>query len=554
MQSTLRLQLLLSVGLLWLASCEIRLPGTAGKSAPDRPPNILLIVADDMGFSDLGAFGGDARTPNLDRLANEGVRLTNFHAAPSCSPSRAQMLSGADNHLVGLGNMGELLFMYPWQRGKPGYEGYLTHRAVTIGTVLKEHGYRTYMTGKWHMGHAPDLIPLARGFDRSFALMNGTSSHYAADNGREGHPTIVVEDGQRVDWPEGKYSSDHYADKLLEYLKADKSDKRPFFAYLAFTVPHHPLHAPQSHIDKYRGVFDDGYEALARKRLARMRKLGIIPDRDIRVSPHPSARQWDTLPDREKRFQSRLMQVHAAMIDNMDHNVGRVLKHLEATGQLDHTIVVFLSDNGASDQEMSTFPLWKARYQASNNTPENIGRADSWTGIGVGWAHAITTPNRLSKHYTSEGGIHVPALLWRSGLNTGGRISTAFTHVRDVAPTLADYAGLSLSPGYFKKRDAVPWEGVSLKALLEGTGNAVHGKDRVFAWEHRERLGLIKGDWKLLKLPEPFGSGEWELIHLANDPGETADVSAAYPDKFSELLQDWQAYVKEYNVVLRDAP
>ncbi|MEM1155636.1 MAG: sulfatase-like hydrolase/transferase, partial [Pseudomonadota bacterium] len=262
--------------------------------------NLLLIVADDMGFSDLGSFGGDADTPNLDSLALEGLRLTNFHAAPSCSPSRAQLLSGADNHLVGLGNMAELLPRYPWQQGRPGYEGYLTRKAVTLARVLQEHGYRTYMTGKWHMGHEPDLVPSARGFDRSFALMGGTSSHYAADNGRDGVPTIFMEDGQVSSWPADGYSSDVYTDKLLEFLDLDRTESKPFFAYLAYTAPHHPLHAPKALIDKYAGVFDDGYEAVMSERLARMRTLGVIPDREIDLFRHPGARSWSSLPQDEK--------------------------------------------------------------------------------------------------------------------------------------------------------------------------------------------------------------------------------------------------------------
>lgn len=516
-----------------------------------RQMNLLLIVADDMGYSDLGSFGGHAATPNLDKLALDGIRLSNFHAAPSCSPSRAQLLSSADNHRVGLGNMAELLSRYPWQQGKPGYEGYLTKKAVTVATALQEHGYRTFMSGKWHMGHAPDYVPTARGFDRSFALMGGTSSHFAADNGRRGHETIILENGQEVEWPSGQYSSDVYTDKLLEYLEEDPIEERPFFAYLAFTAPHHPLHAPQAAINKYAGVFDAGYEALMAERIQSMKALGILPDKDITLYPHPKARPWDSLSAHEKKLQSRYMQVYAAMLDNMDQNVGRVLDHLQRTGELDNTLIVFLSDNGASDQELASFPIWKERYESSNNALDNIGNADSWTGIGAGWAQAVSAPNRLAKHRTSEGGIRVPAFVWHAGIQHSARVSHAFAHIKDVAPTLLDYAQINLGPEFFLARNAVPWSGKSLRNLISGEAAQVHSTEDAFGWEHREQFALIKGDWKILQLPPPYGTGNWELYNLAEDTGEAKDLAASHPARLAELKQDWDNYVQANNVIVR---
>lgn len=371
------------------------------QSTSDPRPNFLLIVADDLGFSDLGAFGGEIHTPYLDELAKQGVRFTSFHTAPTCSPTRSMLLTGTDNHIAGLGTMAEA--QTPAQAGHPGYEGYLNDRVAALPELLRDGGYRTLMSGKWHLGLTPETSPHARGFERSFALLPGAANHYGfeAPIPEEQVPGLLKktrglysEDGQDTTIPDDFYSSDGFTDKLLEFLD-EGDDGRPFFAYLPFSAPHWPLQAPAEIVEKYRGRYDAGPDALRQERLTRLRELGLI---EGDVTPHPVVpltAEWEALTDEERVRSARTMEVYAAMVDRMDWNVGRVLEKLEAKGVLDNTVILFLSDNGAEGAQLEALPVFgpdlnQVIADYYDNSLENIGRGNSYVWYGPRWAQAGT--------------------------------------------------------------------------------------------------------------------------------------------------------------------
>lgn len=348
-------------------------------------PNILLVVADDLGWSDLGAFGGEIDTPHLDRLAVRGVRLTNFHTAPVCAPTRAMLLTGADHHEVGLGVMGETIT--PRHAGRPGHEGYLNDRGASIALRLQDAGFRTLMAGKWHLGKEAAQSPRARGFERSFALLGGEHNHYGADqtpeSGGTHGPSKYRLDGEPVRYPEGEYSSDVFAARLIEFLDAGRADPRPFFAYLPFTAPHSPLMAPAALVEKYRGRYDAGPEAMREARLARMRALGL-PIAHARPAPLRGGKPWETLSPAERAAETRRMEVFAAMVEAMDAAIGRVIAQIESTGRLANTVVIFLSDNGPAGMPREITPPWQEMIATrADNRLENIGRATSYTSMGA---------------------------------------------------------------------------------------------------------------------------------------------------------------------------
>ncbi len=353
------------------------IPGIAAGQAENshaqgERPNILLIVADDLGYTDIGAFGGEIDTPNLDRLAVEGMRLSNFHVLPTCAPTRAVLLTGVDNHRAGIGSQ----VITAEQKGKPGYEGYLNSRVATLPEVLGAAGYRTYHTGKWHLGVEKSHGPHARGFDETFTLLAGGASHFAdASPLRPGGEARYLRNGKLVEsLPGNFYSSQHYTDLLLAWMERDRNSERPFFAYLAYTAPHDPLHAPPAYIEKYRGRYDRGWEELRRERFNRVQEKGLIPAHH-QLPPWPSVvKRWDSLSELEQANSARDMEVYAAMVDYMDEQIGRVYQWLEANGELDNTLIFFLSDNGANGFPSRLYPGHDDEYHARfDNSLENRG-------------------------------------------------------------------------------------------------------------------------------------------------------------------------------------
>ncbi|WP_331710387.1 arylsulfatase [Sphingomonas sp. CCH5-D11] len=529
------------------ATARPRAAPAAPAPQPARQPNILVIVADDLGFSDLGAFGGEIRTPNLDAIAHEGLRLTGFHTAPTCSPTRSMMLSGTDNHLAGHGSMAELLA--PNQRGQPGYEGHLPNDVATLADRLRGLGYATLMSGKWHLGTTADQQPARRGFDRSFDLAQGGGNHFGKDiaSSPTARGTTYWQDGQQLaSLPAGFYSSDAYADHLIEFLKAGDTG-RPFFGYLTFTAPHWPLQVPDEDLDRYKGRYAAGFEALRQQRLARLKSLGLVPPDTSAHDPlFKPGLSWRELTGEEQARQVRAMEIYAAMVERMDRSVGRVIAHLKATGQYDNTIILFTSDNGAegTDLARSENPEFKARVSAADNRLENFGKATSYIGYGPGWAQAATAPSFLYKGLTTEGGTRVAAFIrWPGAARTG--ISNVYGNVMDVLPTLVEAAGGEWRGASHGGRAVRAVRGTSWKPYLDGRAERVHGPEEAIGSELFGRRALRQGDWKLVDL----GQG-WQLFNIATDPGETRDLAGQEPGRVKALVAAWDQYSKETGVVM----
>ncbi len=521
---------------------------TYGQALPDRS-NILLIVVDDMGYSDVGAFGSEIRTPNIDSLAAAGVKFTDFYVGPTCSPTRSMLMSGNDNHLAGLGNMNEALS--PNQVGKPGYEGYLNNRVASVATVLRDAGYHTYMTGKWHLGERPEHDPSKRGFEKSYTMLLGGASHFDDEWMMYANYTpIYREDGVRVHVPRLFYSTKFYTDKIIEYID-EQEDERPFFAYLSFTAVHDPLHVPDGWLNRYSGAYDSGYNALREQRLARMKELGIIP-KEASLGPWlDMVPRWEDLSAEQQKEEARRMELYASMVENVDYHVGRLVNYLKQTGSYEDTLIIFFSDNGANGLEMHMYPGTDEAWIENNsdNRFENWGRQFSRIAQGPGWAQASSTPFRLFKAFIAEGGIRSPLIIKGPGVANTGTVLNSVAHVKDIAPTLIEIAGATY-PTRSKEGQVIPMRGKSLASLLAGQTDTVRVASEPIGWEFAAWRAVRMGDLKATWISAPFGVSDWELFDLATDPGESRDLADERPEKVHQLVNFWEAYAKEVGVVL----
>jgi arylsulfatase len=543
-----------------LGAAMLALPGViTPANAQTKKPNIVLIIADDMGYSDITCFGGEIKTPNLDALAKRGMRATNFYVGPTCSPTRSMLLSGCDHHVAGFGNMDELVG--PKQKGKPGYEGYLNDRVVPVAKVLREAGYHTYWAGKSHMGYDPSQWPAAMGFERDFTLLQGGGSNWSdMTYPNPAHPKLTFTlNGKPLDkLPDDHFSSEAYTDFIIKSNEEHKADGKPFFAYLSFQAVHSPFAAPDDWLDKYKGVYDKGYDAIRAERLERMTELGIV-SKDTVLSPRlPTIPAWDELTPEQKKRSARRMEVYAAMLANMDHHIGRLVDHLKQTGQYENTVVVFLSDNGAEPVELGTLvetvfsaDAKKWFFKNFDTRPENWGRKGSATDYGAAWAQVGSTPFRFYKAWTAEGGIRSPMIIAGAGVKNAGAIKPAVMHVTDLVPTFLELAGAK-HPSETDKKLA-PLRGKSLTPLLTGKTESVRTEED---WIGEELFGnrmIRQGDWKISYIQKTAGgSGEWELFNLKTDPGETTDLSKQEPAKTKAMLALWEEYVAENGVILTD--
>jgi arylsulfatase len=512
-------------------------------------PNILLIVADDLGFSDVGAFGGEIRTPNLDTIAESGIRITDFHVGPTCAPSRSMLMSGNDNHLAGLGNQAEALA--PNQKGQPGHEGYLNDRVISVASLLRDVGYHTYMAGKWHLGEPVERDPFHRGFERAFTLLQGGASHFADEWMMYANYTPTYRrDGQRVHLPPEFFSSEFYTDKIIEYI--DSNDEgEPFFAYLAFTAPHDPLHVPDDWLDKYSGRYDNGWDALRAERLQRMEDLGIMPQDTALSRRMQMLPEWDSLGSEEKRYESRRMEIYAAMVENLDYHVGRLVDHLKRDSRYENTLILFFSDNGANAVEVRAYPETTQEWvdRNSDNRFENMGRRGSRIAQGMGWAIASNTPLRYFKGLISEGGIRSPLIVSGPGVARTGQIESTFTHVMDIAPTLLEVAGASY-PSEYAGHEVYPVMGRSMMPYLQGNTVVVRDDEDAISWELLGYRAIRQGPWKATWLPKPLGRGDWELFNLVADVSERDDLATVNPERLRELIGLWEDYSRSVGVVL----
>ena len=525
--------------------------------APPRRPNIVVILADDMGYADMGSFGSEIRTPNLDSLASKGVRFTNFYTHASCSPTRSMLLSGVDTHLNGLGNMNE--WIAPNQAGVPGYEGNLNNRVVTMPQLLKDAGYHTYMVGKWHMGKQPDQIPRARGFERDFSLLDGGGSYWDMTNITATVPkSLFTEDGRYLkELPDDYYATKTYTDKLIGYIDSNRGSGKPFFAYVAHQAPHDPYHLPKDWRNRHAGEYDKGWDAVRQERLKRQIEMGIMP-----AGTELAERMW-FVPDpivlapASRYILGKKMELYAGMVENMDHHIGRLIEYLKQIGEYDNTIFIFFGDNGAEGTDLfgmiagapgSRDNLYAA-INWSQNHPNAWGDPESWVGYGPMWAQVSMTPFSQFKGQLAEGGIRNALIV--SGPNVkrpAGSINDGLMHVADLMPTLLEVAGTSYPKA--SQPDLPPLFGKSWGPMLAGKADSVRTDQDHLAWEVFGNRAVRQGDWKLRWQLKPYGKSDWELFNLAKDPAEREDLAARNPDKVMALTSLWDDYVKTNNVIL----
>jgi len=535
--------------LILVSACQFRQQKNEQKETQVQP-NIILIVADDLGFSDIGPFGGDIQTPVLDKLAKEGMLFSSFHVLPTCSPTRSVLLTGKDNHIAGLGTMSEMT--YPALEGLPGYSGHLNEQVVTLPEILRQNGYHTYMAGKWHLGEEEGQTPHDRGFEESFALLGGGGSHYADQkplSPLQGMDYRV--NGKKVaELPADFYSTRNYTDTLIAYIEKHKADRKPFFIYAAYTAPHDPLHAPKEYIEKYRGKFDMGWDSLRNLRLNNLKALGIIST-DVNDFAPSGVPKWESLNAEQKKEHARNMEVYAAMVDYLDMSIGRIVNYLKQEGLYDNSMILFMSDNGANGAPATAYPgNADGKYLSSfDNTFENRGLPNSCIDMGPGWAQASSSPLRLYKGFTSEGGIRTPLIVKMpsSGIKHEGEWNRSFIHVSDIMPTVLALAGANY-PNETKGTSLKQPIGKSILPLLNGETTELSA-EKGMGWELFEGKAYIKGNWKILRLGQPFGNGTWQLYDLEKDPGEINDLSQQFPEKRDSLINDWMKYAEENGVI-----
>ncbi|CAI5760135.1 unnamed protein product [Candida verbasci] len=530
-------------------------------------PNFLLIISDDLGFTDISPFGGEIYTPNLDKLAkSQGIRFTDFHTASACSPTRSMLLSGTDNHIAGLGQMAEFAVKHDRFKNKPGYEGYLNDKVAPLPEILKDNGYFTWLSGKWHLGLKSEYWPVNRGFEKSWTLLPGAGNHYKriirdpiTKKQIPFLPALYAENDLELnpeeDLPEDFYSTTTFANKAIEFIDETPKDK-PFFGLLTFTAPHWPYQAPQDRIAKYKGVYDGGPEELRRRRLQKAKELGIFNDEII---PHPiktTRKTWDELTKEEKEIESKIVATYAAMVEIIDEEVGRILKHLEDKGELDNTFILFTSDNGAEGQLMEALPLTNEKFNVNikqhfNNALENIGNKDSFVYYGDQWAQAATAPHAMYKMWSTEGAIVCPLILRYPPLTDTrkGEILNQFTTVMDILPTVLELANVEHPGEKYKGRKVAIPRGKSWVKYLKGDLSFVHDENTVTGWELFGQQAIRKGNYKAVYIPKPFGPEKWQLFNIIEDPGETKDLSELEPKILESLCDDWAIYASETGLI-----
>ena len=535
----------------------LALPAISAAAETTRRPNIVVILGDDLGFADMGSFGSEIKTPNLDSLAKEGVRFTNFYTHASCSPTRSMLLTGVDTHLNGLGNMDE--WTAPNQRDVPGYEGYLNKRVATLPQLLKDAGYHTYMVGKWHLGKSPDLIPAARGFERDFTLLDGGGSYWDMTNVTAASPKLVfTEDGRYLTkLPDDYYATKTYTDKLIGYIDAQRGDGKPFFAYVAHQAPHDPYHLPKDWRNRHVGEYDVGWDAIRQARLKRQIEMGITPP-----GTQLAERMW-FIPDptllapAARALLGKKMELYAGMVENMDFHIGRLIDHLKKIGEYENTIFVVFGDNGAEGTDLfkmiagtpGTRDFLFAAINWSQTHPNAWGDPGSFVGYGPMWAQVSMTPFSQYKGWLAEGGIRNALIVSGPGVKPRGGINNGVMHVADLMPTFLEIAGAT----YPKTLDGQPLPlmmGKPWNDVLAGKAASPRTDKDYLAWEVFGNRALRQGSWKLRWQYKPLGKEDWELFDLAADPAERNDVAAKHPDKVKELVALWDDYVRRNNVIL----
>ena len=528
----------------------------------NKKPNVIVILTDDMGYSDIGSYGSEIKTPNIDRLANNGLKFTQFYNTARCSPSRASLLTGLYPHQAGMGHLSTENFP------EPGFVDDLSKNAVTMAEVFQQGGYATYMVGKWHISKNLKVNgdqsnwPLQRGFQRFFGTLNGSGSFYDPGTLMSGNHFIAP----------GKdfYYTNAISDTAVKFIKEHNS-KKPFFFYVAYTSAHWPLHAPEKEIKKYDGVYEKGWDAIREQRFNKLKKLGIIDSKCVLTEREVTVPEWKNA--QLKNWQIRKMQVYAAMIDVMDQGIGRIITSLEQKGELDNTIIFYMHDNGGCaeplDSDRPSIPLTVEQQRGKYYSPDSVftdkkpdynregkfvrsgmgvmpGASDTWVTYGIEWANVSNTPYRLYKHWVHEGGIASPLIIhWPRGILSKGQLSRQPAHLIDIMATCLDITGVAY-PTQFNGNTIIPKEG---KSLVPAFTNKRIARDFIF-WEHEGNRALRAGNWKLVSKTiknKSFVAADekaWELYDMIKDPSETKNLAAANSDKVKELAAIWEREAK----------
>jgi arylsulfatase A-like enzyme len=539
-------------------------------AAEAQRPNILILLADDLGYSDIGVMGSEIATPNLDALAAQGRLLTSMYST-SMPISRAALLTGADPHQVGYGSMGPPTGR---QVGKPGYERHLNNRALTVAELLRDAGYHTCMVGAWALGPAATEDPSVRGFEKSYVLVEAAADYFQPESRRLSKTESITyrENGREVEAPQ-RYVTDVYTDKLISFIAAHTPGE-PFFAYASYTASHFPLHATDEDMARQRGKYDRGYDAVRLARIARQKRSGVVPESLTPASPVPQSEgftMWENLSAQERKVEARRMEIYAAMIERLDANIGRLIAHLKRTGRYDSTLIIFTSGNGAAD-------TWRSRRKPEDvdNSYDNMGRRHSWLSYSERWAEVSNAPFSRWKGSMTEGGLAVPAIVKLPGQARGKPPVAAPVTLQDVAPTILELVGIAQPGRSYKDREVVAIRGRSMLALLRDDAAAVHVADAVFAGEHGGEAYVRQGQWKAVRLVyaspgDPLREQElaalavgdlatasqlrarfprvWRLYDIHADRGETRDESTRNPHVLAKMKQLYEQYEREVGVV-----
>lgn len=511
----------ISISALFIAAC------TSETETKITPPNIVVIMADDMAYSDIGCYGGEIPTPNIDNLASNGMRFTQFYNGGRCCPTRASLLTGLYAHQAGVGSM-----VNPTDR--PGYLGRLNDQCATFAEVLRTAGYQTFMSGKWHVTHYDyshdesklhrDSWPMQRGFDRFFGTLSGAGSYFS--------PASLMMDNTFIE-PEGDF---YYTDKISEYAvkfieEADKN--KPLLLYVAHVAPHWPLHARPEEIEKFKSVYDMGWDKLRDERYKRMKDAGIIDPQWPLTSRDEDVPAWDDAPNKE--WESHRMAVYATQVYRMDHGIGRIVETLKQTGRYENTLIVFLADNGGCAEIIQGKETRHGFYSQGGTTPEVFpGGPDTYASYGVGWANAGNTPFRLYKKWMHEGGIATPFVAHWPAVIKGNQITKQTGHIIDILPTLAEAAGASY-PETLNGRELTPLEGISLMPVFQGKKGKEH---EALYWEHIGNKAVREGNWKLVSEK----NGEWELYNMETDRTEMNNLLDTHPEIAKRLEDMWEKW------------
>ncbi|NOI77390.1 arylsulfatase [Vibrio coralliilyticus] len=547
-------------------------------AAENEQPNIVVIVGDDVGFADTQPYGSEVATPNLMELAEEGVKFTNFHASPTSSVTRSMMLTGANSHEVGLGTFDYAV--YPDAVGKPGYEGFLTKKGVTVATLLKESGYHTYMAGKWHLGHEDGFLPDDRGFEESYGILAGGSNHFNRDmmfpakNAATAQalqkgevPGVEVEPTYRngevvADEYKGQYSDQVYTDEIIKMIESNRKDGKPFFAYVPFTAIHLPLQAPEAaYADKVEYYAEHGWDSVREDRFNRMKEMGVIPKDASMSDRNALSRPWDSLTQKEQQWYGKKMAVAMGMMELQDQQIGQIVDYLKSIDEYDNTYIMYLADNGPEAADITgenisdLIRTWTAHH--FDNSVENLGKANSSVSLGPEWASASTGGLSWYKAYTAEGGIRVPfivkpakELLEGDGALKPGTQTNDLSQVKDVAATILEIAEVEHPGTTYKGRKVAPMSGVSLLPYFEGKTETVHTNDNPIPFELFGSGILLKGDYKIIRISTGMGGdSEWHMYNTKTDPAEQHDLRDKKPILFREMLADYQSYEREQNII-----